>query len=192
MNHSLPNLAGVYRFHLAEGRVTTRQRAPQVVVPASALLQLQAELDVPQLVNFGAALGEEVAGRLLEELPEAKTASAATVADHLGAQLAVMGLGSLNLEFWGDAMVFALVGCPLLAPAGTHQPGEAIISGLLQAVLQRVFGKTARVLPLQKQDQTTRWLVCHEGVADRLSEWVNSGMGAANVLARLNGLEVAS
>lgn len=192
MNHSLPNMAGIYRFHLAEGRVATRERALQVVIPASALLQLQSELDVDQLVNFGAALGEEVAGRLLQEIPDPRTASAAVVVDHLGAQLAVMGLGSLSVEFWGEAMVFVLVGCPLLTPAGSNQPGESVMSGLLQAVLLRTFGQAARVLPLQKQQQTTRWLVCNETVAGLLDEWVNIGLGAAEVLTRLNGVEDAS
>ncbi len=192
MNHSLPNMAGTYRFHLAEGRITTRERAAQLVLPVSALLQLQSELNVDQLVNFGAALGEEVAGRLLQDLPSPRTTTAAIVADHLGAQLSVMGLGSLSVEFWGEAMVFVLVGCPLLTSSGSKQPGEFIVSGLLQAVLLRTFSKAARVLPLQRQHQTTRWLVCNETVAGRLTTWVNSGLGAADVLARLNGLEDAS
>src|SRR3982750_2155408 len=109
-------------FDFGRGQIRMANAGARVAVPSDALLALCQGASEDALRDFGRRLGTE-AGRIMNDrLGEAWQASLETVLEHLGGELALMGLGSLRLERWGHALVlsfdhspFGAAGDPLLA-----------------------------------------------------------------------------
>src|SRR5688572_30225756 len=115
------DMSGALRFDLARGRVTVAGIAARVVLPVEALSLLCRELSETQLASFGHGVGNEVGRRVAERLaPSMLSVSTEQMVDHLGGELALMGLGSLAAEFWGRALVLCVVDSPLVFGDGAQ------------------------------------------------------------------------
>src|SRR5690606_40271943 len=99
--------------------------------------------------------------------------------DQLSLEVALMGFGVLGLERWGRALVFTLEDSPF------GDAGDALVAGLLEGALQRAFSREAVVVRLCREENTARFLVTGRSGADRVSEWLRSGVGWGEALARL-------
>src|SRR5262249_41242078 len=92
---------------------------------AGALATLCGAAEPSAVASFGKALGRAMGLRVAKRLAPlaeaddgvqgsgARAASLETMADHLGAELSLAGLGSLGLERWGRALVVVIDFCPL-------------------------------------------------------------------------------
>src|SRR4029079_11583499 len=108
------------------------------------------------------------------------------VVEHLGGEIALMGFGSLPLGRWGRVLVATIQGSPL------RGEGDELLAGVLEGALQRAFGRTAAVVPLQRDDALVRLLIVNPAAADRVRGWLGSGVSWGDALTRLNGGEGAS
>ncbi|MEN9581119.1 MAG: hypothetical protein RJA70_4128, partial [Pseudomonadota bacterium] len=103
------NMSGALRFDLARGRVSTAGVSALVILPAEALLHLCQDLGAEARQSFGASIGTELGRRVAERLGTGiERCSTEELVEQLGGELALMGLGSLGVEYWGQALVFSV------------------------------------------------------------------------------------
>lgn len=166
-------------FNFDRGTVKLGGQSERVLVPADVLASLLKGADSETRKDFAHRLGTEAGRRVSERIDG--TASIPSVVEHLGGELALMGLGSLAFERWGRALVVTVVGSPLRAE------GDELLAGILEGALQRAFGRASAVVPIQRDDSLVRLLVVSKGTAERVRGWLASGVSFGDALARLNG-----
>jgi hypothetical protein len=166
-------------FNFDRGTVKLGGQSERVLVPADVLSSLLKGADAESRKDFANRLGTEAGRRMSERIDG--TASIPAVVEHLGGELALMGLGSLAFERWGRALVVTVVGSPL------RGEGDELLAGIIEGALQRAFGKSSSVVPIQRDDALVRLLVVSKGTAERVRGWLASGVSFGDALARLNG-----
>ncbi|HVR19653.1 MAG TPA: hypothetical protein VMS65_08150 [Polyangiaceae bacterium] len=166
-------------FNFDRGTVKLGGQSERVLVPADVLASLLKGADADTRKDFAYRLGTEAGRRVGERIDG--TASIPEVVEHLGGELALMGLGSLGLERWGRALVITVVGSPLRAE------GDDLLAGIIEGAFQRAFGRSSTVVPIQRDDALARLLVVSKRTAERVRGWLDSGVTFGDVLARLNG-----
>jgi hypothetical protein len=166
-------------FNFDRGTVKLGGESHRLLVPADVLASLFKGADPEAQKDFAYRLGTEAGRRISERLDG--SASVADLVEHLGGELALMGLGSLGLERWGRALVITVVGSPLRAE------GDELLAGIVEGALQRAFGRSSTVLPIQRDDALVRLLVVSKNTAERVRGWLGSGVSFGDALARLNG-----
>jgi hypothetical protein len=165
-------------FNLDRGSVKLSGSLERVLLPADALAALVRGADGETRRDFARRLGTEAGRRVAERLDGSATPEA--VAEHLGGELALMGFGSLGLERWGRVLVITVNGSPL------RGEGDEILAGIVEGALQRAFGRSSGVVPIQRDDQLVRLLVVSAGAAERVRGWLGSGLSWSEALGRLN------
>ena len=171
------------RFHLDRGVVELAGSAREMLVPADALLELCRGAGPEALLDFGRRLGGDVGRRLTERFGnELAQASPETIVEHLGGELALLGLGSLALERWGQAVVLAFAE----APAGRE--GGQLVAAAVEGALQRALSRDVRAVVVNREAEQLRIVLVGVHVADRVKQWVESGSALSDVVARLNAL----
>ncbi|MGC4090265.1 MAG: hypothetical protein QM756_20770 [Polyangiaceae bacterium] len=167
------------RFDLARGHIALPDGGERVLIPADALLTLCEAADAETRKDFARRLGTEVGRRAAERLRGDESASAEAVVEHLGGDLALMGLGSLELERWSQALVLAFSGSPFGAR------GDDLLAAALEGAIQRAFGRDVGVIKLQRDDVRARFLVTSRAGAERVKASLDSGRPWSEVLAQL-------
>ena len=151
-----------------------------MLVAADALIDLCRAAGDEAVSDFGRRLGTALGRRLADRLGDGATsASMEVVLDHLGGELAVMGLGSLGLERWGRALVLTLDGGPF------GQQLDRLLGAVLEGALQRGFGRDCRATKLMRDDRQVRFLIASPKSAGKVSEWIGSGVSFGDALTRL-------
>jgi hypothetical protein len=171
-------------FNLDRGSVKLSGSPERVLLPADAIAALLRGADSETRRDFARRLGTEAGRRIAERIDG--SASIEAVVEHLGGEIALMGLGSLGFERWGGALVATVHGSPFRAE------GDELLAGVLEGALQRGFGRSASVVPIQRDDTLARLLVVSESGAERVRSWLASGVSFTEALARLNGANAAS
>jgi hypothetical protein len=171
-------------FNLDRGTVKLSGSLERIVLPADALAALVRGADQETRHDFALRLGTEAGRRMAERLDAGATLEA--VVEHLGGEIALMGLGSLAFERWGAALVATVQASPLRAE------GDELLAGVLAGALQRAFGRSAGVVVLQRDDALARFLLVNRATADRVRGWLGSGASWTDVIARLNASTGAS
>jgi hypothetical protein len=172
------NPSGSVSFDLVRGRVDCA--GEHVLVPADALVDLCRAAGDEAVSDFGRRLGTSVGRRIAERWGDsASSASLEDVLDHLGGELALLGLGSLGLERWGRALVLTVDGGPFGAQL------DRLLGAVLEGALQRAFGRDVHAAKLMRDDRQVRFLVANAASASKVSQWLGSGLGYADALARL-------
>jgi len=166
-------------FNFDRGTVKIGGHGERVLVPADILASLLKGADSDTRKDFAHRLGTEAGRRVGERIDG--TASITAVVEHLGGELALMGLGSLGLERWGRALIVTITGSPLRAE------GDEVLAGVIEGALMRAFGRTASVVPIQRDDSLVRLLVVSPDAGKRVRAWLDSGISFGDALARLNG-----
>ena len=135
------NLSGAIRFDLESGAVRLTDDEKAVVVPVAVLADLVAAASSEVRKATGRKLGEHV-GRGIARRAGSPTAlldgGLEQAASLLAAELALVGLGSCNLERWGRALVVHVVGAPAIAP----ELVASAIEGALAAATRRAVACT--------------------------------------------------
>ena len=166
-------------FNFDRGTVKLGGQSERVLVPADVLASLLKGADADTRKDFANRIGTEAGRRVSERIDG--TASIPAVVEHLGGELALMGLGSLGFERWGRALVVTVVGSPL------RGEGDEMLAGIIEGALQRAFGRSSSVLPIQRDDALVRLLVVSKATAERVRGWLASGVSFGDALARING-----
>jgi hypothetical protein len=170
-------------FNLDRGSVKLSGSLERVLLPADALTTLLRGADAETRRDFARRLGTEAGRRVAERLDSSATAEA--VVEHLGGEVALMGLGSLGFERWGRVLVVTVQGSPL------RGEGDELLAGIVEGAMQRAFGRSSTVVVLGRDDALVRLLVVSSATAERVRGWLGSGVSWGDVLSRLNGAFVA-
>lgn len=180
MSHPPFDASRAVTFDLAQGQVHLENAPRRVLVPADALARLCASTEKNAVVAFARAMGESLGQRLSQRLGEAKSASIEVFVDHLGGELALLGLGSLSLERWGRALVFVMENGSL----GTE--GDSLLSQIIEAALATATGRSPRCVVLDRAGDRLRLLVVNEASASKVMTWLDEGTSFGDVLIRLH------
>jgi hypothetical protein len=166
-------------FDLGRGQVRMANAGERVVIPADALIALCQGASEDAVRDFGRRLGTE-AGRIMNDrLGEAWQASLETVVEHLGGEFSIMGLGSLGLERWGQALVFSFDHSPL------GWAGDALLGAILEGAMQRSFGRDVVAIKLVRDASLVRFLIAGHDGANKAIDWLSQGVPWGDVLSRL-------
>ena len=166
-------------FDLASGRVHLDDAPSRVLVPADALATLAAAAGEGPTLAFAAAMGEPVGRRVARRLSGSPTsATLAEVVDHLGGDLALLGLGSLGVERWGDALVLTLDHGAIAS--------DAFVAAVLASALSSASGKAVEVVALVKDATRARFLITGKAGAEKARGWLKEGVSWGDVLVRLH------
>jgi len=168
-------------FDLAKGQVRLDGAPHQVLVPSEALAKLFASASKETRREFAKAFGEPLAKRLSSRLGDPTKAKLEAVVEHLGGEVALLGLGSLSLERWGRALVFVVDGSPF------GKDGDELLAAILEAALAEATGRNPRCVVLERAEARLRLLVVSEASAEKVRTWLGEGTSFGDVLARLNG-----
>ena len=166
-------------FNLDRGSVKLSGSLERVLLPADALAALLRGADAETRRDFARRLGTEAGRRVAERLDAGANSEA--VVEHLGGEVALMGLGALGVERWGRALVVTVTGSPLRAA------GDELLAGLVEGALQRAFGRHTAVVALGRDDTLVRLLLVSSNAAERVRAWLAEGTSFGDVLGRLNG-----
>lgn len=164
-------------FDLASGRVHLEDAPSRVLVPADALATLTAAAGDEAARAFGAAIGAPAGRRAARRLGDAREATLSAWIEHLGGELALLGLGSLGVERWGDALVLTLDHGAL---------GEAVTAAVLASALDAGTGRAAHAVPLARDATRARFLVTGAAGAEKAKRWLSEGAAWGDVLVRLH------
>ena len=172
------NPSGSVSFDLVRGRVDCG--GEHVLVPADALIDLCRSAGDEAVSDFGRRLGTTVGRRIADRLGDsAQSASLEGVLEHLGGELAVLGLGSLGLERWGRALVLTIDGGPF------GQQLDRLLGAVLEGGLQRAFGRDCHAVKLVRDDRQVRFLITSAASASKVNAWLGSGVSYGDALTRL-------
>lgn len=175
---------GAVRFDLARGRVELDRAVARVLVPIDALLDLCRAAGSHAMKDFGRRLGSEAGRRVAERLSDGlEDVSVETLLEHLGGDLALVGLGSLGAERWGSALVVTLSESPL------GRAGEAVLAAVVEGALERAFSRDVAAVPLHGETDRLRLLIVHPTTGDTVRTWQEKGVSWGDVLARLHESE---
>lgn len=190
------DMSGIVRFDLERGRVTLRdkngvsdERSTRALVPVDALANLCRAIPTDAIVDFGRGVGTDVGRRLAERLEgQVSKATPQAILDVLAGEVALLGLGSLRLELWGRALVFAVEDSALLqaSPGTADDPSARLLAAVLEGAVARGLGRDARVLPIARSSDELRLLICSRTAEARVRSWLSDGCHYGEALARLN------
>jgi len=166
-------------FDLGRGQVRMANAGERLVIPSDALLALCQGANEEAVRDFGRRLGTEAGRALLGRLGDVGQASLEGVLEHLGGELALMGLGSLGLERWGSALVLSFSHSPL------GGAGDLLLGSVLEGAAQRTFGRDVVATKLMRDADHVRFLITGREGADKALGWLSSGVSWGDVLARL-------
>lgn len=167
------------KFDLGRGRVSVDNSSVRLVLPVDALIKLCASAGDDAVHDFGLSIGTEIGRRVASRLPAIQLASIEDVVEHLGGEMALMGLGSLSVERWGRALVFVVTGDPF----GTT--GEVLMASLLQGAIQRALSRDVLPLLLNRDGERVRFLATNRESASKIQAWMANGAKWSEALAQL-------
>lgn len=165
-----PKLAGAVRFDLPTGTVSGTGGERMLLVPTKALDEAfrvggaAAGTAVATLV--GQACGERAA-TAFGGAAAVVSASIESVATTLGAELSLAGLGVLEIERWGRALVLAV-----------HHPvteNALLVAAMCQGAMHAATGRELTCVALGSEGGVTRILVASKATADRAKAFVEKG-----------------
>lgn len=180
MSHPPFDPSRAVTFDLAHGQVHLEDAPRRVLVPAEALLSLSAQAGDDALRALARALGEPMGRRLSRRLGEMKAATISAVVEHLGGELALLGLGSLALERWGRALVLVVDQSPF------GEEGDVLLAATVEAALAQATGRELGCVVLDRDEARVRFLVVNPSSAKEAREWLEEGQSWGDVLVRLH------
>jgi hypothetical protein len=164
-------------FDLARGQMRDDEGNARLNLPAALLVRLCEQAGPAATQDFAQSIGSEVGRRIESRLGQhVKTASLEEWTDHLGGQLALLGLGNLSAQRWGQALSFVVT----QAPAGC----TTVIGQLLGAALQRALGRQVQLVAFSEDSQTTYLLVAPDTAA-KVTTLAQAGQGIGQVVQQL-------
>jgi hypothetical protein len=170
-------------FDLSRGQIQKEDES-RLLVSAAALVALCQAAGPDATSTFGhaagAAIGEAIARRFDRAGADAKGASIESVLEHLGGELAIAGFGALSIERWGRALVIVID----RAPGGAE--GDKVLAPLLASAVSKATKVEARSVRLARDGGRARFLITGPKGAEKVREWLVSGVSWGEALVRLH------
>lgn len=165
-------------YDLARGQLRDDEGASRLNLPAHLLLRLCDHAGTEGASEFARALGAELGRRVADKLGSEKdTANVEVWTEHLGGQLALVGLGNMLVEQWGRALVVRISG----GPAGM----TTILEGVLEGALQRGLSRKVTAVGFERGNET-EFLVISDDAAPRVQSLVEGGFSLGQVVEELH------
>ena len=165
-------------YDLARGQLRDDEGASRLNLPAHLLLRLCEHAGAEGASEFARTLGAELGRRVADKLGSEKDAANVEVwTEHLGGQLALVGLGDMKVEQWGRALVLRISG----APAGMRK----ILEGVLEGALQRGLSRKATAIGFERGSET-EILVVSDETAPRVFALLQSGSSLGQIVEELH------
>lgn len=165
-------------YDLARGQLRDDEGASRLNLPAHLLLRLCEHAGTEGASEFARALGAELGRRVADKLGANKDAANVEVwTEHLGGQLALVGLGDMKVEQWGRALVLRISG----APAGMTK----ILEGVIEGALQRGLSRKATAIGFERGNET-ELLVVSDDVATHVRSLAQGGSSLGQVVEELH------
>lgn len=163
---------------LARGQLRDDEDAARVNLPAHLLSRLCEQAGEHATRDFSSALGTELGRRIKDRLGNAvEKATTEEWVEHLGGQLALVGLGDLSMEQWGKALVLRVVG----SPAGLTE----VVSGVLCGTLSRALGRNISTVSFESEDGTA-FLILTQSAAEKVQKLADAGAGLGEAVDQLH------
>lgn len=167
------------RFDFERGRVTRVGASERLLVASDALVSLLKSAGPAAAANFGRQLGTEIGRLVSERFDSIESASLEEIAEHLGGELALLGLGSLAVEQWGRALVLRFDHCPVA------REGAELLARVIEGAVQRALSRTVTAVVMASDEDGVRIALLGDQAAERVSRWLSNGVGYADALSRL-------
>jgi hypothetical protein len=167
------------QFDLQTGQVRVGGSPPRLVIPADSVLRLVSSADETTMRDFAQQLGNEIARRATLRLGDFSAASMESVTEHIGGEFALMGLGSVGLERWGQALVAVIEASPLGAA------GDSFLGAVLEGVVKRAAGRDVTAVTLARTGERVRYLLTGEAGARKTRALLQGGTAWGAALAEL-------
>jgi hypothetical protein len=170
-------------FDLSRGQIQ-KEDEPRLLVSASALLALCQAAGADATARFahasGEAIGDAIARRFERAGADVKGAAIEAVVEHLAGELAIAGFGALSIERWGRALV-------LVIDRGLEgAEGDRLLAPLLASAVSKATKVEARCVRLSREGDRARFLVSGPKGAERVRDWLLSGVPWGEALVRLH------
>lgn len=166
-------------FDLVQGQLRDDEGVGRLNVPADALLRLCSAAGSDAGRDFGRNLGTEVGRRVVRRLGDAaQGAGTEAWVEHLGGELALLGLGNMRFESWGKALVASIASFP--------RGAEELIAGVLEGALQRALARDVVAVPLGTSDEILRLAILNPRAAAKARDWLSTGASWSQILERLH------
>lgn len=165
-------------YDLARGQLRDDEGASRLNLPVHLLVRLCESAGPDAARDFGYSLGDELGRRIADRMGDGRTsASIEDWTEHLGGQLALVGLGNLSIERWGKALVLRVAGIP----NGTLSLLESVLSGCIQ----RGLGRQAAVVGFERGTEA-EYLVLSGEAADRARHLARDGASLGHIVEELH------
>jgi hypothetical protein len=163
---------------LAHGQLMDDEGTARLNLPAHHLVRLCEQAGEAAARDFSMALGTDLGRRIVDRLGDLKErASVEDWVEHLGGQLALVGLGDLTSEQWGKALVLRVKG----SPKGLTQ----IISNVLTGALSRALGRAVAMVPFERNDDAA-FLVLSPASARKIQQLAHDGVALGQAIDQLH------
>ncbi len=165
-------------FDLARGQLRDAEGARRFNLPIELVMRLYRQAPDEVRQDFAQGLGSDLGRRVSESLgSEARSASVEVWTEHLGGQIALMGLGNLRVERWGKGLVLRL--------EGVASETFELVRNLLIGALQRALGHDVALVAFE-EEQSVAFLVLSEQSALKAEALVQQGETLARVVESLH------
>ncbi|OQX70201.1 MAG: hypothetical protein B6A08_01635 [Sorangiineae bacterium NIC37A_2] len=166
------------RYDLERGQLRDEEGTLRLNIPAALLLRLCESAGEAATRDFLSALGTDIGRRIQAALgQDLSAAPIESWAEHLGGQLALLGMGELLIERWGKALVLRVRGAP--------EELKGLIGVLLEAVLQRALGRELR-LPGFSEGADAAFLVVSPSTSEEVYRLAGTGASLLRVIEVLH------
>ena len=170
------DLDGSLRLDLPKGSAELRGE-PVVVLSAHAVETLLRAAPAGSRVDLGRDVGTTMGRRVSQKLGGSsgvRGASLETVVSELAAEIALAGLGELELERWGRAMIIGLSGGPLAQQA-------EMLAGLIGGAVSAATSADAAAVSVGEG----RYFVGSPRACERLRSLITHGTAWSEAIARM-------
>ena len=168
-------------FDLATGSVHLAAGEPQVLVSASVVSALAGS--TAHARRLGRIIGSEIAGRAglrqAASVASLRALSLGEAVDLIGGEFALLGLGNLRAERWGDALLFAIDPCAL------DERGDELVAGIVEGAVSIAAGRELAAAVIEREERTIRVLVCNESAKEKAEDLRVEGLPFTEIVYRL-------
>lgn len=168
-------------FDLPKGQVRLTEPSDNeraVIVPAGALAAVIAAAGDTASRELGRSIGRTLGGRVAGRLGNVRDAKLDDVLSELATELAIVGLGTLEIERWGRALVVSVDHAPI-----DH---DGFLGALVEGLLSAASGRDLRTAPLSREGSRLRVLVGNVASIERVVAWIGEGIAWGEALTRLH------
>jgi hypothetical protein len=171
-------------FDLARGCIKLPDESRGLLLPSGALAAISQSADAESVASFarsiGESIGQRVRAKITAEGATVREAPIEAVVEHLSGHWGLTGLGRLELERWGRALVVVVDDVP------TGDADERLIAPMLAAALSAAAEAQAHCVRLHRDGARARFAITSEAGAERVRGSLASGLPWGEALIRLH------